>query len=219
MINESPWGIGRRTARNMTQRNVNGQWILSGKRAAGTFTPSPETLAAQAVARILWPIFRFWTGSVRHGWTSKLQKQPAASAWYGSMFKNAITGFPVTPVLDPTALQVAKGSIAPTVITATISAATQTLAIAWNTSIVDDSQLGTDILGFALYNVDTGYLYSQNAGLGTKGGAGVANVLFDVGTFTVGDVVRVIPFFYGAPSTANQGKSSDSVNLGVTVGV
>lgn len=202
----------------MTLRNVNGQNIAQKKRAKNTFTPSDTTLGAQNIASKLWPIYRPWRGAITKGWTSKLQKQPAPSAWYGRMYDVAFTDQDTpTPTLQPGELQVAKGDITPNSWTAAIDASAGTLTLTWPTSLADETQLATDVVGVALYNTDTGYLYNQTLGVGTRGTGGSMVLNFPAGTFTAGDVVRVIPFMYGAASTDNAGKSSNSENIAVTV--
>jgi hypothetical protein len=221
MILNTPWVNGsRKTARNMTVRNVNGQSIAQGKRAAGTFTPSAETLGAQLTAALLWTIFRQAREVIRFGWTSKLQKQSAASAWYKYMYENAVGAVPVlSPTLDQSEARFSRGVMTPTVITGTASAATQIVTLNWATGAADSSQLGSDTFAAVITKQSSpNGIFDGLASGDTRADGSTIWSPGSIGTFAAADTLRVYGSFRGAPSSANAGTSSNDFLLTITVG-
>lgn len=223
MINQSPWGIGNKTARNMTQRNVNGQWILSGRRAKGTFTPSPETLGAQEVAAYVWAVFRGARDYVRRGWTSKLQKQPAASAWYKWMYEHAMGATPVTtPTPTVVDFRFAKGTMLATDVTEIADASDESISFTWSTVLGDASQLLTDRFSWVVINVENplnpdGTYRILSGTSAAPRSVGSLSVTTPTGWMTAGDQLYVWTSFSGAGATANAGTSSSDDFKAVTV--
>lgn len=200
----------------MTLRNVNGQNIAQKKRESGTYTPSPETLGAQAAAAILWPIFRKAASTIRNSFTSRLAKQPAASAWYKEQYNNVLGATPViTPVLDLDELTFGKGTMSLTTlndIDADVS--DETVTIGWDV-FSDDTVLATDRVSIILINKDAAdpiasMLQFSNVAA-RSATAYVAAV--PTGWMSAGDVINAYLQFYGAPSTATAGTSSSTILL------
>ena len=216
-INRGPWGWGRTgTTADMTEYRLKGQQITKGRRAKGQSNPSPEYLLTQAISALMWPVFRQVSGEIRKGWTAKLEKQPAASAWYKY---NYAAGLP-SGVLSTAALSFAKGVITPTAITAIADASDQEITFTWSPDPADDSQLDTDVLAYVVTNIDrtpidNGYPAFIGNSPNIARSVGGAVQVFPPGTFATGDNLYLWTFFIGASATLNSGKSETSVRQSI----
>lgn len=219
MISGSPWLWGsRKSAANMTALRLFGQQILKGKRAKGQSNPSPQYIQSQAVASYAWSVFRPVADAIRRGITSKLPKQPAASAWYGDNY-SAIVGGAMAPAItpDPDLFIFSKGTMTPTSVSAAsvISAGADTITLAWPATPVDVTQLASDLVNVVLFNKTTGLSAVIDATVARSAGALTPGI--PPGFATLGDIVDVYFAFYGAPSTMTSGTSSNQTLQTVTV--
>lgn len=223
-ISRNAWMTGsRKTADNLTWRELMGQQIFQGIRAVGQSNPSPQFIQNQAVARAAWVLARPALAVIRLGITSKLTKQPAASAWYKDN-RPAIIGTGVAPAIVPVPANYiwSKGTMTPTPLglAASASAGARTVTVLFQTGIIDSTTLATDLPLLVLYNA------TKNLTAGFVGLAGTDDRSLDAGTWAVstslgfmstGDSLYVYLGWYGAPTTLNAGTSSNSLEQHITV--
>ena len=223
-INETPWLIATKSAGNMTLRNVNGQNIAQKKRAKGTYTSSPETIGAHLAAALLWPLFRKATGVVRKAFTSKLAKQPAASAWYSYQYNNTLGSTPViTPVLNLDDVIFGKGVMTQYAMdtpVADVSALTVAFGFIGIPPGGDPTAELTDRLSVVLINDDATDPVASALSYPNVAARSATAATLDVptGWMAAGDTIRIYSQWYGAASTPTAGTSSTTV-LQTTVAV
>ena len=212
----------RKTARKMTWRELLGQQIFQGIRAAGQSNPSPQYLQSQAVAQFAWPMVRPALEVVRTGFTSKLTKQPAASAWYKANYA-AIIGASTAPSISPVPADwiFTKGTMTPTPYTtaAVASAGAKTVTIHFQAGNADITQANTDFPLVVIYNADQQKTIGIAFGPGSNNRTTLAGTLIvntPTGFMAVGDEIHIYLGWYGAPTTPNAGTSSTSVEESVT---
>lgn len=224
MLSRSPWLQANQSAADMTARTVNGQLVLQKKRAKGTFTSSPETLGAHMAAAIVWPIFRKATGVIRKCFTSKLAKQPAASAWYKYQYANALGSTPViTPVLNLDNVIFGKGVMTQYAMdtpVADVSALTVTFGFIGIPPGGDPTAELTDRLSIVLINDDATEPIASALSYPNVAARSATAATLDVptGWMAVGNTIRIYSQWYGDVSTPTAGTSSTTV-LQTTVAV
>lgn len=218
-ISRNPYMTGsRKTAANMTWREVLGQQLFQTIRARGQSNPSPQYLFNQAIPAMLWPIFRLNAQNIRSGWLSKLTKQPASSAWYGSMVKAAVINVGGVPSIDGTLFGITKGTMTQTAFTAVAHAATQTVVLTWSATPADITQAATDFTAVLATLTSPSVEFNNNDPMRAEYGDasradGTTTVTLPPGSFIVGDTVSVYLGFVGERLSSTAGTSSSSIQV------
>lgn len=210
----------RKTAANMTWRELLGQQIFQKIRALGQSNPSPAFLFNQLIPTLLWPAFRIGAAGIRAGWLSRLTKQPAASAWYGSMVKLAVVDVGGVPQVDGSLFAISKGTMTQTPFTAVASVAAHTIVLTFPATAADSTQNVADLTNIFIVNSSVGTIWDQTQAMKAEYGDAVRNdgtttVTVPVGFFTLGQHLQVYLGFVADPLEANAGTSSSSVNRDV----
>lgn len=218
-ISRNPTMIGsRQTAAGMTWLELKGQQIFKMKRAPGQSNPSPQYIQSQNAGRQLVAIFQKIADQVRAGFTSHEEKQSPYNAFYKYNYQNAFDlSSPPTATFMPSDALVSKGLITITPFDAApvADASADTVALVWDNTLLDSTQLATDVVYLTVYNSTQDKWATGNGHAARSAGALTPSV--PDGFMDTGDTVFVYMNFVGAPLTDNAGKSSTSVVQSVTV--
>jgi hypothetical protein len=181
MINRSPWLWGvRKSASSMTGRTSNGIQILQGKRAKGQSNPSTEFLSNQAIARLIWPIFRAAQGLIRQLWTNVPTGAYAANEFFRVNRADAIdVSVPLVPTVEYANLVFSRGTMSSTTpLTVVADVSDNKVAVTFPTTPSDASQYGGDIVGIVIHNRDKNkwLSYTEDHGVRSDGTTGTITV-------------------------------------------
>lgn len=202
----------------MTARNSRGQQILQGRRAKGTFTPSPGTLSAQYAAGLIWPIFRSASGFVRQFWKSLGSGQTGASQFYAYAYDNAFTPDGLGGgTFHPEAVVMSKGTMTPTVpMTIVADQSLGTIIVTWNPVAVDSSQSLTDIPWYVVRNANNGQVRSGAIAV-VRSAGNSGSLVMPPGFMTAGEQVDFYLTFVSDIPTLTAENVSTSGNASQTV--
>lgn len=144
----------RGSAVNLTFKGFHDETVVQGKRAKGTFTPSPETLAAQSVAAQLSAIYRLIRAAVVNGFTSKASNQSEYNAWYSENYGEAFDlSSPPTATFLPAGFVATKGVMTPTPILTTVAdVSNESVTTTFASTVADASQELTDYAITVIHN-------------------------------------------------------------------
>lgn len=205
----------RKTAANMTWRELLSQQVFQKIRAKGQSNPSPEFLYSQLVPTVLWDIYRMIKSGIIAGWTSKLQKQPAASAWYGYNYKFGIINSGGFPIVNFPELKISKGTMTQTDFTVTNTTSAQTLTLTWDPTVVDETQNADDQVLIAVANTNGTTDPQGNPqfflDMTASRADGTTVVTLPAGTYVAADNIAVYLGFRGVSPNDNAGTSSTSI--------
>lgn len=201
----------------MTARTSRGQRILQGRRAKGTFTPSPGTLSAQFAASLIWPMFRQASGFVRDFWKVLQAGQTRASQFYAYAYDHAFTPDGLGGgTFAPESVSFSRGTMSPTALTAlTGDVSANEIIVTFPTTNVDSSQLGTDEFWYVIYNVTQGKVISGAAGIRSAGTTGP--IVPPAAFLVAGNQIRVYGTFKSDIPTIEAINVSNSDVLTATV--
>lgn len=202
----------------MTARTSRGQRILQGRRAKGTFTPSPGTLSAQYAASLIWDAFRGGPGFIRMFWKVLTTGQTEASQFYAYAYDNAFTPDGLgSGALDPLLISYSRGSMRKTEpLTVVADVSVGGVVITWNPVNEDGSQLSTDIPWIVVKNETRG-LYTTGAIPAVRSGGTSGVMTTPAGFLIAGETVIVYLSFVTDTASPDSSQVSNSGVLSTVV--
>lgn len=194
--------------------------VFKGKRKKGLTNPSQSVLDHQTAMRQLVAIGQVLKSGLN---TAFAQYNSTIGGWAAFMKYNLTTAFdytdPLIP-LDTSTFRPSKGFMTPMPVKiATVAdASAKTITVTTDASSLDDTQLSSDIQAIVVFN-GSGEVFWHNTDGGLRGNTSTEIITYNTptGFLTAGDGLNVWVYYYGAPSTATAGTSSDSTLEQITV--